>query len=76
MSGNVESFRIARIDNDVIDKQLGPIEVVQKVPVLAAVRRGVDLPVERSEIEPVGIAWIDDQTAHIASRRPVGAPVA
>src|SRR5882672_10489706 len=75
MRGHVESFRIARVNNDVIDKKFGFVEVVKQLPAISGVSRGINLPIQRAKIEAIRIAWIDNQTTHVASRRAVSAPV-
>src|ERR671926_264121 len=67
--------RVARVDDDVIDEESRLTEVIKELPLLAAVSRGVNLAVERSKIETVGILWIDDERANVAALRAGGAPV-
>ena len=75
MSGHIDSIRIARVDDDMVDEQPRNAEVVKQAPGPGSIRRGVDLAVEGAEIEPVGIAWINDERPNIAalwtSRTPV-----
>src|SRR5689334_864364 len=72
---HVKNLRIARIDDDVIDEEFGFAEIVEQLPLMAAVRRRVDLAVERAEVKPIWIRRIDDKAANVASRRAGRAPV-
>src|SRR6476646_5333161 len=72
---DIQNFRIARIDDDVIDEELGFAEVVEQVPLMAAIVRRVDLTVERAEVKPIWIRRIDHEAANVSSRRARCPPV-
>src|SRR6185369_362297 len=72
---DVQHARVARINDDVIDEESRLAEVIKKLPMFAAIIRRVNLAVERSEIETVGILGIDYEGANVAALRAGGAPV-
>ena len=72
---DVQHARVARVNDDVIDEESRFPEVIKKLPMLAAIGRRVNLAVERSEIETVGILGIDYEGANVAALRPGGAPI-
>ena len=56
---DIQRFRIARVNDDVVDEESGLAEVIEQLPAFTAVGRRVNLPVERSEIESIRIRRID-----------------
>src|SRR6185369_11607826 len=72
---DVQHARVARVNDDVIDEESRFPEVIKKLPMLAAIGRRVNLAVERSEIETIGILRIDYEGANVAALRPGSAPV-
>ena len=72
---NEQHARVARVNDDVIDEESRLAEVIKELPLLAAIGRRVNLAVERSEIETVGILRIDYEGANVAALRPGSAPV-
>src|SRR5215831_1180821 len=74
MRGHIEDFGISRVDNDVVYKQTRPVEIYKHVPGPRTVARGVNLPIEGAEIEPIRIVGIYYQPAYIAARGPCGPP--
>src|SRR5205085_3352662 len=75
MRGDIDDARIARVNDDVVNEKFGLIEIIEEPPVLAAVRRGVHLSVERAEIETLRIVRVNDERTHVAARRAGHTPV-
>ena len=75
MGGDVNNFRATRIDDDVVYEQAGAIEIHQQPPIVGAVCRSVDLPIECADVKSVGIIRIHHQTANIATGRPGDLPL-
>src|SRR5690349_8516407 len=66
---DIQDFRISRIDDDVIDEETRSAEVVQQLPVLARIVRGINLTVESAEVKAIGIRRIYDECSNVTSRR-------
>src|SRR5437762_7497882 len=75
MRGDINNFRVTRIDDDMIHEQAGAIEIHQEPPIVGAVCRSVDLAIECAYVEPVGIIWIHHQTSNIATGRSRDLPL-
>src|SRR5215212_744643 len=71
----IQHARVARVNDDVVDEESGLAEVIKEPPVLACIRRSVNLAVERSKIETVRVVGIDYKGANVASLRAGRAPV-
>src|SRR5215217_4423675 len=72
---HVQHAGVARVNDDVIDEESRFAEVIKKLPLLAGIGRRVNLAVERSEIETVGILGIDNEGTNVTALRAGGAPV-
>ena len=75
MARGVDQFRIARIDKKLIEDQFRLIQIHQQTPRFAGVRRCVDLPVERADIKPVFVFWVDGHVRDIAAVRANDLPM-
>src|ERR1041384_5847767 len=67
MGGDVNNLRVPRIYDDMVYEQARPIEIHQQPPIVSAVCRSVDLPIECADVKPVGIVRIHHQASHIAT---------
>src|SRR5689334_7883894 len=75
MRGYIKNLGITLVDDDVVDEESRFAEVVEQLPVLASVARGVNLSVKRAEVKAIRIRRIDDQGANVPSRRSGHAPI-
>src|SRR4051812_27735447 len=72
---DIQDFRIAWIDDDVVDEETRFTEIVEQLPLLASVCGGIDLSVESAEVKAIGIRRIYDERANVTARRAGGAPI-
>src|SRR6185503_10968138 len=69
VGADIQNFRIARIDDDVIDEQPRLAEIMKQLPVLTRVSRGIDLAVESAKVKAIGVRRIYYECSNVASRR-------
>src|SRR5438105_686831 len=75
VSRNIEDTRVARVNDDVVNEKMRAIEIVKQSPRLSAIRRSVNLAVERPEVEMLWVIRINDERAHVSARWACRAPV-
>ena len=68
--GGVDDFGVARVNDQVINEEARSVEAFEARPRLAAIGRRVNLPVNGSEVEALGVLRVDDERAHVAAERP------
>src|SRR6185503_14928397 len=73
--GGVDNAGVARVYDDVVDEQAGAVEGFDARPRGAAVRGGVYLSVDGSEVETPRVARVDGERAHVAAERACYLPV-
>ena len=71
----VQDFGVTRVDDDVIDEQLGPIEICQQPPIAGTVGGRINLAIQRPEIKAIRIVWINHERADVTSGGSGSAPV-
>ena len=76
MSSHKEDLGIPRINDDVIYKQSRPIEIVEQMPRARAIRRCINLAVERPKIKSISVRRIDYQRTDVAAARSGQPPIA
>src|SRR5215216_5139018 len=75
MCAYIQDAWIARVNNDLVDKEPGLAKVIKQLPLMAGICGRINLPIQSPKVKTIGVGSIDYEATNVTSRRARRAPV-